>query len=576
LSRLDTREAGRSTPAIYLTVVCLVAIVAATACRPGEETQAPLANAVPPAEEVFSTQTAQQVLEAATSRLEQAGSAHFAMEVELSPEAALVHSFSYAGDFQLPDRSHGAIEGPLVKDTEIFSAGGTTYHAGGRAEVKQWDSTDTLPFFLDPVRIIMAALTSTGDLELVGEDVLDGTPVHYLTGTNPPEAGFARGVRVELEVWIGHDDSELKQVTVDGEDHLGAEGHPILGAAAGGRMRAYVTMKLSDFGNVVSIESPVPPTRPGEMAEGREREFTATLLHDGRVLVTGGERASVEPASVLRSAEIYDPSTGAWSSAGSMSEPRGIHTATLLPDGRVLVASGVKSTVPSSIGLDNPWSGALDTSELYDPATGLWTQTGRLGDGQFGLFGHVAALLPDGRVLIAGGWMLWGRTWIGSVQGAGIYDPATGGWSETATMSTGRANPSATLLPDGRVLVAGGADSHSDPLASTETYDPSLGAWSPTASMAHSRQGHWAALVPDGRVLVGGGEGGAPEVYDPSSNIWSPAGRMIEPRAFDEAVLLQDGRILAVGGLGENGTELSSAELFDPATNTWMSAASTR
>jgi uncharacterized repeat protein (TIGR01451 family) len=186
----------------------------------------------------------------------------------------------------------------------------------------------------------------------------------------------------------------------------------------------------------------------------------------------------------LASAEIYDPALGTWSPTASMSIVRGQHTATLLSDGRVLVSGG-----PEEGGISPP---PPSSAEIYDPVLGTWSLTGPMSaDHRL----HTATLLPDGRVLVSGGF-----TFVRVVSAsAEIFDPALGTWSLTGSMSAERAQHTATLLPDGRVLVSGGR------LASAEIYDPALGTWSLTASMNTSRSRHTATLLPDGRVLVSGG-----------------------------------------------------------------------
>ena len=182
---------------------------------------------------------------------------------------------------------------------------------------------------------------------------------------------------------------------------------------------------------------------------------TATLLPDGKVLVAGGESGSA-------SAELYDPSTGSWTATGSMTAPRIHHTATLLPDGKVLVAGGYWVSDAERVG--------LASVELYDPSTGSWTATGSMDTPRFL---HTATLLPDGRVLVAGGDS--GSVTLASAE---LYDPSTGSWAATGSMHEGRAAHAAVLMSDGRVLVAGGADFHPDTqvdIASAELYDIGTG-----------------------------------------------------------------------------------------------------
>ncbi len=188
----------------------------------------------------------------------------------------------------------------------------------------------------------------------------------------------------------------------------------------------------------------------GSMATARNYH-TATLLPNGTVLVAGGSGAAY-----LASAEVYDPASGVWKATGSMTTPRAGHTATLLPNGTVLVAGGV--------GANSVW---LDSAELYDPASGVWKATGSMAATRAR---HTATLLPNGTVLVAGG------SGAGPF-GAEVYDPASGAWTATGSMATARNTHTATLLPNGAVLVAGGSDNNNLPLASAEVFVP----WSETA-----------------------------------------------------------------------------------------------
>jgi ELWxxDGT repeat protein/VCBS repeat-containing protein len=276
---------------------------------------------------------------------------------------------------------------------------------------------------------------------------------------------------------------------------------------------------------------------------------TATLLPNGKVLVTGGHNAS----GLLRTAEIYDPANGVWSVTGNLGSARSGHTATLLPSGRVLVAGGLGG------------SGALKSAEVYDPATGTWASTGALGVRRLG---HTATLLGDGTVLVAGG---------GSRR-AELYNPSTGKWSPTGSMNVSRSLHSATLLPDGAVLAAGGLNGLKV-LRSTEVYEPSTGKWRATGSLVAARTVHAATALLDGTVLVSGGvasNGAASaqaEIYDPAAGRWTATGRLGTARSFHAATLLPDGRVLVSGGYGSPLQLLDRAELFDPATGEWSPTA---
>ena len=222
-------------------------------------------------------------------------------------------------------------------------------------------------------------------------------------------------------------------------------------------------------------------TATGSIAEARNVP-TATLLLDGKVLLTGGFGVS--------SAEIYDPGTGAWTSTGRMSTDRGYHTATLLLDGKVLVAGGS--------------GGGGATAEVYDPNAGSWTPTAAMTGRRSG---HAAVRLPDGKVLVVGGSGTDGS--FPPLASAELYDPVSASWTAIESMGWPRVYPTATLLPDGDVLVtggfSGGDNNQVDQLAPAELFDPTQLTWTATTAMSQVRVYHTASLLPDGRVLVVGG-----------------------------------------------------------------------
>ena len=340
----------------------------------------------------------------------------------------------------------------------------------------------------------------------------------------------------------------------------------------------------------------------GSMISPRQHPF-GILLHDGRVLIAGGWDDST---GLLASAELYDPATGTFSQTGSMSTTR-VGTATLLSDGRVLFAGGGDGT------------GFLASAELYDPTTGKFSPTGSMAVARWG---HTATLLPDGRVLIAGGEAQDSM----ALASAELYDPATGKFSPTGSMTVARTEQSAALLPNGLVLIAGGVTNSRDstdirgasPLTSAELYDPATGKFSPTGSMTTFRREPTTTLLSDGRVLIAGGSSwpdpgqndsvgvtsaelynpatgrfsrlagsmmwsqpvvlsdgrvlivgssvaSAPaELYNPRTGTISPTGSMSTARSGPTAVLLPDGRVLVAGGMGIGDKALASAELYQP------------
>jgi N-acetylneuraminic acid mutarotase len=294
-----------------------------------------------------------------------------------------------------------------------------------------------------------------------------------------------------------------------------------------------------------------------------EREFhTATLLPDGKVLVTGGHNGGEGGTASISSAELYDPATKTWSeTAGMMEKKRHYHTATLLQNGKVLIVGG--DCIDSSV---HHAPNTITNAELYDPNTGKFTPTSGMAVGREY---HTATLLRNGKVLIAGG--IHYNSKDGSqmaLSSAELYDPATGNWTATGAMITERESHTATLLPNGNVLVAGGHNVKSSYLYSAELYDLATGKWTSTGAMTTERQGHTATLLPNGKVLVTGGWNNPTaisqsELYDPVIGKWAPTAPMNTPRDAHTASLLTDGKVLIVGGEDGDKSALSSSELFD-------------
>ena len=190
-------------------------------------------------------------------------------------------------------------------------------------------------------------------------------------------------------------------------------------------------------------------------------------------------------------------------------------------------------------------------------------------------FLHTATLLSNGKVLVAGGF-----TSTGNVQSsAELYDPITGKWSATSDMTTARYQHTATMLPNGKVLVAGGEDSGLNAVASAELYDPATGTWTATGSMATNHFGHTATLLANGTVLVTGGAGTAgtsipnSEIYNPATGIWTATGNLHVGRYNHTATLLPNGKVLAAGGSAVTGIT-NSAEVYDPSSGIWTTTAS--
>ena len=292
---------------------------------------------------------------------------------------------------------------------------------------------------------------------------------------------------------------------------------------------------------------------------------TATLLQNGKVLIAGGRSGN----NTLSSAELYDPATGNFTFTGSLQTARCEHTATLLPNGTVLIAGGyyVGNGLPT-----------LASAEIYDPSTGSFSSTGPLGTGRYG---HSATLLADGKVLVAGGVSSNDGYNFFTLASAELYDPVAQTFSATGSLNTARSAP-ATLLNNGQVLVAGGGGVGTGaPFDSAELYDPTAGTFAYTGSLITARGGNGSTLLQDGKVLIAGGSGVenavlTGELYDPSTGTFSDTGSLNFGRD-STATLLANGQVLLVGG-GVDAiaqTLLNSSELYDPASGLFILNAST-
>jgi hypothetical protein len=241
----------------------------------------------------------------------------------------------------------------------------------------------------------------------------------------------------------------------------------------------------------------------GSMATSRRFGFTATLLNNGKVLVVGGLDSS---GNGVATAELYDPGAGAFTATGNLVTARSQHTATLLSDGRVLIAGGAHVTSPQT--LNNPGTSQfVPQAELYDPDSGTFSAVGNL---VLARLSHTATLLPNGEVVLIGGYGDQGLPLLPAEQ----YNPATQTFSGKGSMMTARDNHTATLLNDGTVVVAGGIVGSPGNVNTAELYDAVSGMFSPTGGMSAFRIGPAATLLPNGTVLI---TGGVPSLQDPAA-----------------------------------------------------------
>jgi hypothetical protein len=300
------------------------------------------------------------------------------------------------------------------------------------------------------------------------------------------------------------------------------------------------------FDPVAETLSPGP-----RLAFSAEADLTTPVALDGGgfLLVGPGINSALHLDAGLRATQAFDATTGAFHRVGDLGFRHDAGgTATALGDGSVLVAGG-----------DLPASPVV---ELYDPASRTWGLVGNMVGSRRG---HTATRLADGRVLVAGG-VCCDATGEPLTNTAEIYDPATGGFQPTGSLATARGFHTATLLPDGRVLVTGGfAAVDGSTTASAEVYDPSTGQFSPAGAMQVGRVLHSAILLTDGRVLVLGGQraSSATDVFDPAANRWSPGPTLQPAWAASTATLLRNGRVLVFGGENAQGFPVSTVMLYE-------------
>jgi uncharacterized protein (TIGR03437 family) len=477
---------------------------------------------------------------------------------------ARVHSSSQTQTTQslAPDFNTGALSSPREGHTATLSQNGKVLVAGGRNGGTVFNTAEVY----DP---LTGAWTAAGSMVIprYGHSavLLRSGQVLAIGGQN--SSGFLNTVEIYdpiANAWRGA--ASMTAARFHSTATLLNNGQVLVagGQNATGSLRS---AELYDPGRNTWTRLDQPNNPAGNLTEARA-EHTATLLGDGRVLVAGG----VNGANILRSAEVYEPNLNRWRRVGALSVPRRLHTATLLPDRSVLVVGGANG---------------LNSAETYNVMTGAWTSVGALANGRSS---HTATLLPNGRVLVVGGKNAAGNP----LNSAEVYNYVAKTWSNAPlpppfpstqpfTLNEARSDHTATMLPNGQVLIAGGLGNDNAVLNSAELYEYAAGSWSltknastgATTQMIAARAGHTATLLTDGKVLVVGGvRANSPliatntvELYDPATGTWSTTSPLNNPRFNHTATLLPNGKVLVVGGLTEQGA--TSAELYDPATGNW-------
>ena len=311
---------------------------------------------------------------------------------------------------------------------------------------------------------------------------------------------------------------------------------------------AFLIFAMSPIVQCAALAQPVGANPHVELTgslHNSRYSHTATLLPNGQVLVAGGGNDS---PGTHNTAELYDPDTGIWRLTGSLLSRRVYHSATLLPNGQVLVVGGLDKNPP--FGRED----YLNTAELYDPVTEVWrpTQSPIAMRG-----GSRALLLPDGRVLAV--------SFFDRRQVAELFDPSTESWSLTNPTST--SGWELALLPSGLVLAAGEN--------SPELYDPATEIWSRTGNLNSIEWVQTLTVLRNGLVLATGSNKGSretlAELYDPATGTWQLTGRLAQNRSLGQytATLMPNGHVLVAGGADQFGNTLRSIELYDPAAGVW-------
>lgn len=394
---------------------------------------------------------------------------------------------------------------------------------------------------------------------------------HHLAVTYDGDMGFAR---VYLDGQLAQN-AVLSVAALQTQYDLYIGTRPLSGAYFKGRLdEIRIYNRVLSEPEIATLAHVAPPQSgltiiAGPALQIPRMQHTATRLPDGRVLIVGG---SQDPNSFLAEVKLFDPVTNLSRRVASLHTARHGHTATLLPNGRVLIIGGY--TLPQQ------W---LDDAEVYDPVVDSWTVVPPLSS--HGVE-HTANLMKDGRVLVVGG-CIGSGVCTGRVE---IFNPSTNTWTEAAPLQSNRASHTAHLLNDGRVLVVGGGSGVGDNIPAggdALLYNPSTNSWSATNPMVKMRSQARAARLSDGRVLVAGGitledqsrliMSASAEVYDPASNGWTSVASLTQARYQFALVVLPDSRVLAIGGARDYNNRytensfIHEIELYEPTANAWRS-----
>ncbi|HEX8436479.1 kelch repeat-containing protein [Archangium sp.] len=407
-----------------------------------------------------------------------------------------------------------------------------------------------------------------GDWTVVQDGGKPGTTWGYLHWNLEPQGSTPAGTSIRMFARAADDLAALES-----QEFVEVSNHTLFSGMSGRHLqvKALLRTTLPTVSPVLSDVTILPKVCWKDVTvnlpEDSPTDQKIGILQHKAVLLKSGEVLSIGGTNPFTT-RLYHPVTG-WSTTKHTDPPwynwdtRRKHTATVLLDGDILVAGGLNGESDA-------------TARVYDAdGTREWTSTGNMNQGRTQ---HTATLLPDsGRVLVVGGNINDPDDFSDngtSTATAELYNPA-GTWTPTGSLVTARRHHTATLLPDGRVLVTGGYGSGKVPLASAEVYNPATGLWTAVGDMSAARVEHTATLLPDGRVLVAGGSttdivgGSSTDIFDWRTNTWAPAGSMKQPRARHAAVLLKTGMVLVTGGYNDYTPIQDSVELYNPVTGLW-------
>ena len=457
------------------------------------------------------------------------------------------------------------------------------------AETGRWTEKEDLLVlsYLTNPRVLLGSnsyatsdIATDGAMRLTGRELFDGVETDVVSGklVGSDITGAENDIEVTYRIGVG--DSLLRQVEVSG-DFDSSIAHTLMDEDSIDSVRANLAVRFSDYGKDVDYKAPhlVSPRFAHD----------ATLLDDGRVMVSGGwtgvaDTNEIHPFPVVFS-QIFDPETGTWTLTGRIEpeESEGLpgflvfSPATGLPDGRL--ASMALSEESLSGSPDDVTSAIV----AFDPETGEWTHLSDIPSNR--IFTDIIAL-SNREILVVGGLdlkaMSSASATLDVVDIVESYNTDTGEWQTLGPMNEAAMEVSLVLLNDGRVMAVGGAGNFDTQLetARAEIFDPATGSWTVTGDLNTPRASVKTIALTDGRVLAAGGFGSyiqafgdspTSEIYDPETGEWDVTGPMSVQRFRHTLTLLPDGRVLAVGGEEQVGDYmlLSSTEIFDPETNAW-------